>query len=90
MISRYHKLTTMLYCRQNFMYVKGEWVCVWLCVCVCMCVRVCECVCVYVCVYIHMRALLFFIEMTIHTTNFKKQQSPGTYYGCQGYKESNN
>ena len=55
-----------------------------------MCVRVCECVCVYVCVYIHMRALLFFIEMTIHTTNFKKQQSPGTYYGCQGYKESNN
>ena len=40
-----------------------------------MCVRVCECVCVFV--YIHMRALLFFIEMTIYTTNFKKQQSPG-------------
>ena len=60
------------------------------CVYVYVCASVGVSVCVYVCVYIHMRALLFFIEMTIHTTNFKKQQSPGTYYGCQGYKESNN
>ena len=38
-ITRYHQMTTTVYCRQNFMHVK---------VSSCLC----ECMCIYMCIYL--------------------------------------
>ena len=52
MITRYHQIRTIIYCKQNFIYVN-VFMCVCVCVCMYMCVRMLVCVNIYVYIFVH-------------------------------------